>query len=308
MDQTQEQQQKTESMIWLDSGLVSEEKVVLSLKAHSLHYGSGVVQDIPFAKSEDEPALFRLGDHVKQFLTSANRMGIHHEYEKKDVMNAVREVVAHQKNEEGVVRALFFYDDSYLGLDVSKARARLCIQVLPVESYLTKSGLSVIFSKYRKPPAYSTAPDATLSGDYTLPLLAIIDAKEQGHDSCIIMDVEGNVCQGPNEDVFMVKEKKLYTPPLGKFSPSVMRETILKLATDMNYTVEEKEITAEAIKGADEVFFTGHGNVIPVLDVENNQVGQGEEGQVTRKIREAFIEVATGKSKKYEHWLSYTRD
>ena len=149
--------------------------------------------------------------------------------------------------------------------------------------------------------------EAKICGHYVNSILASIEAKKEGFDEALLLDYKGFVAEGPGENIFLVKNKKILTPKKGSILPGITRDTIITIAKQkLNLKVEEKEITLKELKNADELFFAGTAvEVSPIVQVEKTIIGDGKEGEITKKIRELYQRIVSGKESRYLKWLEF---
>ncbi|MFY9398460.1 MAG: branched-chain-amino-acid transaminase, partial [Desulfomonilia bacterium] len=147
---------------------------------------------------------------------------------------------------------------------------------------------------------------AKVSGNYVNSVLSKIEVLKAGYDEAIMLDPQGNVAEGSGENIFFVKNGKLYTPPLTNVLPGITRDTIITLARELGYEVIEEHFSRDALYLADEVFFTGTAaEVTPVREVDDRTIGSGKPGEVTKALQKAFFEVVKGQNPKHADWLDY---
>jgi branched-chain amino acid aminotransferase len=295
--------QKTPFM-WLDGKMLPWDEVKFPALSHSLHYGSGVFEGERFYESApDETCIFRLEEHSARLLYSADVLNMDIPYTEEELNKATIETVASTGLTSGYIRPLGFFGEK-MGLNPSGAPVHTLIAAWGWGKYLADKPLSVKISKYIRIHPQSTVADAKISGHYVNSILASQEI-EGKYDEALLLDFEGNVAEGPGENLFVVKGGKIYTPETGKILKGITRDTIMTLAKDLGYEVIEKTIAPEELFEADELFFTGSAaEVSPIGMLDDKKIGTGEEGEVCKTLREKYFEVITGKDPKYEHWLT----
>lgn len=296
---------KPTQKVWMDGELVEWGKATVHVINHSLHYGSAVFEGIRFYDTDDGPAIFRLKDHLKRLLASAKVMGMKLEYDEEQLAEAVVKTVEANGLRSGYIRPVVYYGGQHMGFDVRECDTHVAIAVWPWEKYAASETLSVMTSSFRKPSGDCLVPEVKVSGYYALSILALMEAKKRGYDGCVVLDKDGNVVEGPIENVFLVKGNKVVTPAMGSFLPGITRESIIRIANDMRYGIEERPVSLEELKEADEAFFTGTASeVAPIGKLDDAAIGDGKMGPVTKKLKDSYEEVINGHSKKYAFWLT----
>lgn len=297
--------QKLADYIWLDGEFVPFEDTKIHVLNHSFHYGSGVFEGIRCYNTEKGPAIFRLDDHVKRLFKSATVMGMRVPYSEEEIKNAILETIQKNDLKECYIRPLIFYGGK-MGLDPADVELGVMIAVWPWGKYLSKDAVSVKISDFTRIHPKSSVMTAKISGHYTNSILASTNAKRDGFDEALLLDWQGNIAEGPGENIFFVKGSKLITPKKGSILPGITRNTVIQIAKDLNLEVEEKNMKPDEIKDFDEAFFVGTAVEVNAIGKINAMELTGDkEGEITKKIRELYSEIIHGKVSKYEKWLSF---
>lgn len=300
--------QKT-PFIWFNGSLTPWEDVKIHALNHSLHYGSGVFEGERFYQSgENEAAIFRLEDHTARLFYSANCLEMKMNYTPKEVEKATIETIASTGLTSGYIRPFSFYGEK-MGLNPSGSEVNTLIAAWGWGKYLSDKPLSVKISQYIRIHPQSTIADAKISGHYVNSILASLEIKKQGYDEGLLLDFEGNIAEGPGENLFMVKNGVLFTPKTGKILQGITRDTVIVLAKDLGIEVVEKILTPDDLFVADELFFTGTAAEVSAIGfLDDRTIGTGEtagqEGPICKRLREKYFDVITGNDEKYEHWLT----
>ena len=291
--------------IWLNGKLVDWNKANVHLLTHTLHYGGGVFEGIRAYKSENGSAVFRLQEHVDRLFYSASTMDMKIHFSKKEIKKAILDTIRINGIKECYIRPLIFFGYGKMGLNPTGAPVNIAIAIWPWGAYLNKEIVSVKISKYIRPHPKSTVTDAKICGSYANSILASLEIKKAGFDEALLLDYQGHVAEGPGENIFIVKDGKLFTPKLGAILGGITRDSIMQIAKDLKIEVEEKNITVEELKLADEAFFTGTAaEICAIGKIDDTTINHEKIGATTKKIREAYDKVIHGKSKKYSKWLS----
>lgn len=290
--------------IWMDGALVPWEEAKIHVICHSLHYGSGVFEGERFYETESgEPAVFRLKEHTSRFFYSANVLEMTIPFSEEEINAATMEVVRTSGITAGYIRPLGFFGEK-MGLNPSGAPVHVLIAAWGWGKYLADRPLKVKISKYMRIHPQSVVADAKISGHYVNSILASQEVKGE-YDEAILLDFEGNVAEGPGENIFIIKNGTLITPSFGKILKGITRESVLTIAKDFGIPIEERTIAPEELFSADESFFTGTAaEVSPIGSIDDQQIGNGEEGPITKRLREAFFDAVHGRSEKYEGWIT----
>jgi branched-chain amino acid aminotransferase len=167
-----------------------------------------------------------------------------------------------------------------------------------------QKGVRVRISSYARPDVRQYS-NAKLSGNYLISVMARREATQQGYDEAILLDPEGLVAEGSGENIFVVKDGGIVTPPTGYILPGITRDSVMKIAASLGHEIKEKNVTREDLFEADEIFFTGTAaEVTPIREINDRPIGKGKPGPITQKISERFFEIIQGKSVDTHHWLN----
>ncbi len=303
--------QKLADFIWLNGEVIPFEESRVHILNHSLHYGSGVFEGIRCYETSRGPAVFRLEDHIKRLYKSAEAMQMDSRlrgndgWSEAEIIEATLEIIRKNNLTECYIRPLVFYGEK-MGLDPAGSEINVMIAAWPWGKYLSKEAVKVKISDFTRIHPKSSVMTAKISGHYANSILASTDAKNHGFDEALLLDYKGNIAEGPGENVFFVKDKQLFTPNKGSILPGITRASIIEIAQrELGMRVKEKDIKPDAIKGFDEAFFVGTAVEVNAIGQINDLKLTGEkEGEVTKKIRELYLDIVHGKVKTYGKWLS----
>jgi branched-chain amino acid aminotransferase len=299
--------QETE-FIWLNGKLVKWNEARIHVLTHALHYGSGAFEGIRCYKTEKGPAVFRLKEHLGRLFASFSIFKIEIPYSKEEIEKAILDTVKVNKLEEGYIRPIIFFGYGAMGLqNLHKAELNTAIVCWPWPAYLGGKAVRVKVSKYIRIHPKSLEADKKITGHYVNSILASLEAKESGYDEALLLDSEGNICEGPGENFFIIKDSIIKTPPLkGQILPGITRDSVIRIAQDFGYSINEQNITLKEALEADEAFFTGTAaEVTPIASIDDKEIGSGKVGEVTKKLQEAYLDAVHGRTPRYENWLSY---
>lgn len=292
--------------IWMDGEFVAWEDAKVHVISHALHYGSAVFEGTRFYQTPKGPAIFRLNDHTERLLYSASAIRLPVEFSVAEINEATRATVRKNEVPSGYIRPLAFFGEGKMGLRPEGANPHLIIACWPWGKYLADRPISIMISKFLRIHPQSLVTDAKVSGHYVNSILAVQEVAPLGFDEALLLDFEGNVAEGPGENLFLVKGGQLHTPALGTILAGITRKSIIKIAADLGIETVERKIRPEEIWEADEAFFTGTAaEVSPIGMVDGKAVGNGEEGEVTHRLKQAYHAIVTGHDDRYADWLTY---
>lgn len=291
--------------IWFNKKLVDWEKAKIHVLTHSLHYGNAVFEGIRCYKTKKGPAVFRLDEHIKRLFYSAKVLKMKIDLSSKEIKEAILKTIKINKLNECYIRPIVFYGEK-MGLNPEGAPLNIAIAVWPWPAYLGEKPIKVKVSKYIRIHPKSTICDAKISGHYLNSILASMEVKERGYDEALLLDYKGYIAEGAGENIFIVKNNQIFTPEKGNILAGITRDTVIKLAQDLDYKVTEKKIKLAELFSANEIFFTGTAvEISPIIRVNKILINKGREGEITKKIKEIYKKITRGEIKKYLKWLTF---
>jgi len=296
--------------IWLDGKLVNWEDANIHILAHTLHYGGGAFEGIRAYDTSKGVAVFRLPEHIDRFFYSAESLQMNLSFSKDEIRQAILKTIDVNEVKECYIRPMAFLGYGKMGLNPKGAPVRVAVAVWPWGAYLgEKPAIDVKISNYIRIHPDSTIADAKLCGNYVNSILASQEIKKEGYDEALFLDYDGWVAEGPGENIFLIKDKKLLTPSAGPILPGITRDSVIKIADNLGIEVEEKKITVEELKSAAEAFFVGTAaEVCPIRKIDETVINEGKVGKLTSKIKGAYDEVVRGKKQKYLDWLTFVKN
>ncbi len=301
------------SKIWLDGRLVDWEDAKVHVLTHALHYASAVFEGIRVYTTPKGPAAFRLKDHLKRLFESSKIYMMDIPYNMEELIDAVRLTVNANGYRECYVRPIVFRGYGTMGVNPLNSPVQVAVAAWEWGSYLGSKtpmkGVRCMVSSWRRINAQSLPPQAKSTANYANGGLAKAEAVKNGFDEAIMLNTEGYVTEGSGENIFRVKNGVLSTPPASAgVLRGITRDTVLKLAQEMDITTERVNITREELYTADELFFSGTATeVVPIREVDGRQIGDGSNYPITAKIRKRYLEVVHGEVDGHEDWLLYLR-
>lgn len=298
-------------LIWMDGKLVPWEKANVHVLTHTLHYGLGVFEGIRCYETDKGPAVFRLEDHIRRLENSAKLVGMKLPFSVDELVSAVKQTIKANEIKECYIRPIAFYGYGVMGLNPEGSPVNVAIAVWPWGTYLGEEGLEkgvrAKISRWIRIDPRILPPQAKLVANYANSIFAKLDALNSGYDEAILLNTQGSVAEGPGENVFIIENGILITPPLSAGAlEGITRDSIIKIARDKKIKFEERNISLEQLHGAEEAFFTGTAaEVTPIREIDDRVIGDGRRGRITGELQNTFFGAARGKIARYESWLDY---
>ena len=232
-------------------------------------------------------------------------------YTVEELAAAQCEVVAANQLKTAYIRPMAFYGNEHLGVSTANLSTHVIVAAWGWGTYLGEEALStgvrVKTSSYTRHHVNATFCKAKITANYLNSSLALKEALTGGYQEALLLDAHGYVAEGSAENVFYVADGKIYTPMLTSCLPGITRATVIQLAQDLGYTVEEKLITRDEFYIADEAFFTGTAvEVTPIREIDDRTIGSGTRGPITTQLQQAYFDVVHGRNEKYKSWLTPT--
>ncbi len=298
-----------DGFIWHDGRLVPWREATTHVLTHSLHYGLAVFEGVRAYKTVNGTAIFRLKEHTDRLFNSAHIYRMTMPYDKETLMAAQKEVVRANQLESAYIRPIAFYGSEKMGVSPKGAKVHISIAAWPWGAYLGEEGMEkgirVKTASYARHHVNVSMCRAKYSGTYANSILANMEATEHGYDEALLLDVDGFVAEGAGENLFVVKDGKIYEPEIASALVGITRATVHTLAAELGYTVASKRLTRDDIYIADEAFFTGTAaEVTPIRELDGRQIGAGHRGPLTTKIQSLFFDVVNGRVPAHADWLS----
>src|SRR5947209_2982640 len=298
-----------DGFIWYDGKLVPWRSASTHVLTHSLHYGLAVFEGVRAYKTVDGTAIFRLDDHTERLFNSAHIYMMKIPYGRETLIEAQKEVVRANQHESCYIRPIAFYGSEKMGVSPIGATVHVAVAAWPWGAYLgaeaLEEGIRVKTSSYARHHVNVTMARAKMAGTYPNSILANLEATQHGYDEGLLLDVDGFVAEGAGENIFVIKDGKIWEPELTSALTGITRSSVIELAEGLGYKVGAKRLTRDDIYIADECFFTGTAaEVTPIRELDGRSIGEGKAGPVTKAIQTAFFDVVSGKDPKHRHWLT----
>ncbi|MCG9756991.1 branched-chain amino acid transaminase [Shewanella insulae] len=301
---------KTAELIWFNGEIMPWGEAKVHVMSHALHYGTSVFEGIRVYDTPQGPAGFRLTDHVQRLYDSAKIYRMPVPYSFDETMQACRDIVKSNRLDSAYIRPLVFFGDVGMGITPPKdAQCDLMVAAFPWGAYLGEDsmerGVDVAVTSWNRLAPNTIPTGAKAGGNYLSSLQISTEAKRNGFDEGIALDVNGLVSEGAGANLFVVKKNKLYTPPAtAAILLGITRDTIMTLARDLGYEVVEEPMSREFLYLADEIFMTGTAaEIVPVRSVDRIEVGAGGRGPVTQALQASFFGLFNGETQDKWGWL-----
>jgi len=296
-------------LIWMNGEFVAWEDATVHVLTHGLHYGTGVFEGVRCYDTEIGPAVFRHADHVARLFQSAELYYMPLPFTRDQLREATLELIGRNGLRECYIRPLAFRGYGTMGLFPLEAPVDVTIAAWPWGAYLgeegKRDGIRAKVSSWRRISPDSLIPTAKATGQYLNSILAKIESHKAGYQEAILLDDHGRVCEGSGENIFVVRDGVITTPPLSaSILDGISRKTAITLARDLGFELVERDMTRAELYLADEVFLTGTAaELVPVCEIDDHAVGTGRPGEITQAVQQAFEDALHGRTERYREWL-----
>jgi len=297
--------------IWMNGQLIPWDEARVHVLTHALHYGTGVFEGIKCYETVKGPAIFRLKEHMQRLLNSAKIYQMPVSYSVDELCAAAKETVKINGLNSCYIRPIAFYGYGEMGVNPRKNKVDVSIIVWKWGAYLGEEGIEkgirVMISSWQRIDSRSLPTHAKATANYANSVLAKLEALDLGFDEAIMLNSHGNLCEGSGENLFIIKDGVLITPPPGAGAlPGITRGSAMAVARDLGIPIEMRDVLREELMLADEAFFTGTAaEVTPIREVDGRAIGNNGRGEITEKIQSKFFDIVNGKDEKYFHWLDF---
>ena len=301
---------KQADLIWMNGEFVAWEDAKVHVLTHGLHYGTGVFEGVRCYDTEScGPAVFRHEEHIDRLFRSAGLYYMDIPYTREQIREATLDLIGRNQLRECYIRPLVYRGYGTMGLFPLDAPVEVSIAVWEWGSYLgdegKQKGVRAKVSSWRRISPESLIPHAKACGQYLNSVLAKIESHKAGYEEGILLDDHGHVCEGTGENVFVVRDGKIFTPPqTASILDGINRRSAIQVAEDLGYEVVERDIARAELYLADEVYVTGTAaELTPIREIDDRPVGDGTPGPVTRAVQSAFEDALHGRGSRYRAWL-----
>jgi branched-chain amino acid aminotransferase len=297
--------------IWLDGKFVKWSDANVHILTHTLHYGLGVFEGIRcYSGSDGRSAVFRLPEHIRRLFDSAKINLMKVPYSQTELEEATLESLRRNHLAEGYIRPLVFIGDGAMGLHPGDNAVRVAVIAWEWGKYLGDEGVArgirAKISTFARHHVNAKMTNGKTCGDYVNSILAKREALLDGFDEAIMLDTQGLVSECTGENIFIVRDGMVKTPPLYSVLDGITRASMIEVARDRGFDVVETQITRDDLYVADEIFLTGTAaEVTPIREIDHREIGSGGRGPITEELQTAFFDVVTGADARYDRWRSF---
>jgi branched-chain amino acid aminotransferase len=297
--------------IWFDGNMVPWDQAQVHILTHTLHYGLGVFEGIrAYQCADGRTAIFRLKEHIRRLYDSAHVMMLNIPFTQDQINTACREIMRVNDQKEAYIRPLVFLGEGVMGLNPKGSPVQVAVISWVWGAYLgddgLRRGIRVKTSSFTRHHVNIMMTKTKTVGNYVNSILAKLEAIQTGYDEALLLDTAGYVCEASGENIFIVRDGALKTPPLTSILPGITRDCIITIAKDLGLKVKEDRFSRDELYLADEAFFTGTAaEVTPIREVDGRIIGAGRPGPLTQQIQEGYFGAVKGQNPRYERWLTY---
>ena len=302
---------KETGKIWMNGKLVPFKNAKVHVLTHALHYSTSIFEGIRCYDTPEGSAIFRLPEHIDRFFNSAKMYSMKMPYSKKKISDGIVSTVNASKLKQCYIRPLAYYGYGTMGLTPTNNKVDVsisCWEWKMGESKAGKfSGAKCKISKWVRIDSKSQPMQAKSAANYSNAALARMEALNAGYDEAIMLNNKGHVAEGSAENIFVVKNGRITTPPLdADILDGITRDSAIKILKSNKIKVIEKNLKINDLLKADEIFMTGTAaEVKSVTRVNKTKIGDGKIGGVTKELQELFMDTVMGKNKKFRSWLKF---
>jgi len=297
--------------IWKNGSFEKWNDSNVHILSHTLHYGTGVFEGVRAYKTENGPAIFRLIDHTNRLFDAASKISIKIPFSESELNAAQCDTLLKNNLEEGYIRPIVYLGNEGLGLRAKDLSINVAIAAWEWPSYMDpkakENGISVMKSSHKQyeNPLHS---GNKIIGTYFSNTMALHEALDNGADEAIMLDKDGFISEGSGENIFIVKNDSIFTPTTNHCLNGITRQSVIQIAKDLEFSIQEKNLEYDDLLNADEAFFTGTAvEITPISKLDNNLISNGSRGEITQRLQEKFQEIIYGQDKSYQNWLTYIK-
>ena len=295
-------------VIWKNGSYEKWEESSVHILSHTMHYGTGVFEGVRAYKTDQGPAIFRLNDHTERLFIAASKIGIKIPYTKEELNQVQKDIFIKNNLEEGYLRPIIFLGSESLGIRATDLSVNAAVAAWEWPSYMSpeakKDGISIIKSSFEQ---YSNPLHSgyKIIGTYINSTMALHEAINKGADEALLLDKNGFISERSGENIFIVKDGVISTPKTEHCLNGITRQSVIKIAKDFGYTIDEKNLTYEDLLDSDEAFFSGTAvEITPISKIDETIIGSGSCGDITEKLQSTYLDIVYGRNELYKDWLT----
>ena len=296
--------------IWYNGNIINWDDAKVHVMSHVLHYGSGVFEGIKCYETKNGKSIFRLTEHVQRLKQSGNLYSMDIPYSEDELIQGCIDIIKLSETGDSYIRPIAFYGYDTLGVNPKNCPVNVAIATFYWGAYLgdgaLEKGVRTTISPWKKFSINSMPAIAKGSGHYLNSMLAVTDAKKRGFDEAILMNEDGFIAEGSGQNIFIVKNGKIYTnDEKSSILLGITRDSLIQICSNIGIDVIIENLTMDNLLNADEVFFSGTASeVTPVCSVDEHTIGNGFPGQMTLKLQEIYMDIVRGNNDSYNNWLT----
>ncbi|CAA9498370.1 MAG: Branched-chain amino acid aminotransferase [uncultured Solirubrobacteraceae bacterium] len=295
--------------IWMNGEIVPWDEAKVHVLTHGLHYGTGVFEGVRAYETPRGTAIFRHQDHIERLFKSSELYYMPVPFSREEIRAATHETISRNGLASCYIRPLVFRGYGTMGLFPLEARVDVAIAVWKWGAYLgeesKQKGVRAKVSSWRRIGPDALIPHAKASGQYLNSILAKIESHKAGYEEAILLDHIGNVCEGSGENIFIVRDGTIFTPPqTASILDGISRRSVIQICRDLGYELVERDVARAELYLADEIFICGTAaELVPVREVDDHLINGGEPGEITQVVQREYEDALNGRSERYAEWL-----
>ncbi|RNJ75550.1 MAG: branched-chain amino acid transaminase [Nitrosopumilus sp. B06] len=302
---------KETGKIWMNGKMLPFRDARVHVLTHALHYSTSIFEGIRCYDTPNGSAVFRLPEHVDRFFRSARLYSMKMRFTKKQITDGIMNTIRASKLKECYIRPLAYYGYGEMGLTPTQNKVDVsiaCWEWKMGESKAGKfSGAKCKVSSWAKIDSRSQPMQAKAASNYGNAALARMEAIENGYDEAIMLNIHGKVAEGSAENIFVVRDGVIQTPPLSSGGlAGITRDSVIRIIREDGKTIVEQDLERDDLYAADEVFMTGTAAEIKsVTRIDQITIGSGRMGNVTKGLQKSFTDVTMGRDERFADWLAF---